>query len=129
MVIRRKGESQNRCSRKSTPNFSKNISYHLIRWRALIIWRTLFSWNICFEIRPFALLTTNFEILLRSFHSMFGHTKDITTQQPLAPDLFELSSKCDVTVFTMTCQFSYWVINIFSWHILSVLPKDKTIRR
>ena len=45
-VIEQKGESQNGCSRKSTPNFSKNIHFLTTDTQTYVfrkIWRALFS--------------------------------------------------------------------------------------
>ena len=77
-VIRQKGESQNGCFKKTKhTKFSKkpNISYPLNAHVFSSIWTeygeilvseyggilVLFTWNIRFEIRPFALLPTNWE--------------------------------------------------------------------
>ena len=81
-VIRRKGESQNRCCKKTKHvKFSEKRTF-LTYWYAHVrvhnqgvrniifrkIWRALFSWNTCSEIRPFTLLPTNFTLSQIFFH-------------------------------------------------------------
>ena len=71
-------------SKQSTPNFPKNDYFlpsnthtyvcvsggkkYLVFW---IIWRALFSYKTRFEIRPFALLPTKYELLLSAFLWLF----------------------------------------------------------
>ena len=83
LVIRQKGESQNGCFKKTKQaKFSENRIF-LTPWHAHIRmpitgktcsffgkFGVLFSWDIRFEIRPFALLLTNLEKLLR--HNFCG---------------------------------------------------------
>ena len=94
-VMRQKGESQNGCFKKTK---HAKFSEEIFVFRK--IWHALFSWNTRFEIRPFALLPTNFNInhcLRIQWGLIFGNVKRCSTLRlwvgyfiefKFAPELF-----------------------------------------